>query len=271
MWLTLAAILHAVRWKGDAFRQSQTAEFLIASSAMETASSRSQHAITRVRHRARFRRLEVRRVESLTPRLRRVVLGGDELEGFTSPGFDDHVKLFFPDATGYLPAGMTGDNGVTAFAGGVRPESRDFTPRRYDAERRELTIDVSLHADGPATTWASAAQPGSPVGIGGPRGSHIVSDTFDWNLLIGDTTALPAIARRLEELPPHVAALAVIEVIDASERLPLARPSTDIHWVYRAGGTPALKGSSPISSCRRERALPGSPVKRRWRAACGRT
>ena len=152
--------------------------------------------------------------------MRRVILGGDDLDGFTSPGFDDHVKLFFPD--------------------GQRPESRDFTPRRYDPARHELTIDFSLHGSGPASTWAAAARSGTPLGVGGPRGSQIVSDTFDWNLLVGDDTALPAIARRLEELPPHVKALVVVEVENASERIPLAHQSGEIHWVHRTGETPAV-------------------------------
>ena len=46
----------------------------------------------RVRHELRFRRLEVRAVERVTPHLVRITLGGDPLEGFTSPGFDDHAK-----------------------------------------------------------------------------------------------------------------------------------------------------------------------------------
>lgn len=172
--------------------------------------------------------------------MRRIVLGGDELDGFTSLGFDDHVKVFFPDATGHLPAGATGDDGKTAFAEGARPEARDFTPRRYDPASRELAIDVSLHGAGPAATWAAAAQPGSPLGIAGPRGSQVVSDTFDWNLLIGDETAVPAIGRRLEELPARIAAIVVVEVEDAGERLALDRATTDVHWVYRKGTSPPL-------------------------------
>lgn len=186
----------------------------------------------------------MQRVEPLTPRLRRVVLGGPELDGFASPGFDDHVKLFFPDAHGYLPEGALGGSGRTVFAGGVRPASRDFTPRRYDASRRELTIDFVVHGSGPATSWAAAAQPGWPIGVSGPRGSQIVSDTFDWNLLVGDATALPAIARRLDELAARVAVLVVVAVHDASDRLRLGRPEgslTDIRWVYRDGGTPAIE------------------------------
>ena len=77
---------------------------------------------------------------------------------------------------------------------------RDYTPRRYDLDTLELDIDFVLHGDGPASTWAEQAKPGQFLHIGGPRGSMIVPDIFDSYLLIGDETALPAIARRLEGL-----------------------------------------------------------------------
>jgi NADPH-dependent ferric siderophore reductase len=48
----------------------------------------------RVRHELKFRRARVEAVEQLTPVLTRIVLTGDELDGFFSPGFDDHVKIF---------------------------------------------------------------------------------------------------------------------------------------------------------------------------------
>jgi NADPH-dependent ferric siderophore reductase len=37
----------------------------------------------------------VLRVTDLTPRMRRITLGGAELAGFTSVGSDDHIKLLF--------------------------------------------------------------------------------------------------------------------------------------------------------------------------------
>ena len=43
----------------------------------------------RVRHELRFRMLTVQQVETLSPHMVRVTLGGDELAGFHSPGFDD--------------------------------------------------------------------------------------------------------------------------------------------------------------------------------------
>ena len=60
--------------------------------------------------------------------------------------------------------------------------------------------------------WAQRAQVGDPLEIGGPKGSTVVPDDFDWYLLIGDATALPAIGRRLETLPAEakVHALALL-------------------------------------------------------------
>lgn len=167
--------------------------------------------IHRVSHEIKRRRLEVLRVVDLTPRMRRITLGGPELAGFISLGSDDHVKLLFPQnaeqqaALETLVLGPGKDNGVM-------PAMRDYTPRRYDLDIGELDIDFVLHGDGPASTWAEQAKPGQFLHIGGPRGSMIVPDIFDSYLLIGDETALPAIARRLEELPAGRRVLAVIEV-----------------------------------------------------------
>nr|BFE94558.1 hypothetical protein GCM10020185_50940 [Pseudomonas brassicacearum subsp. brassicacearum] len=54
------------------------------------------NAIHRVTHEIKRRRLQVLRVQDLTPRMRRITVGGPELAGFVSLGTDDHVKLLFP-------------------------------------------------------------------------------------------------------------------------------------------------------------------------------
>lgn len=97
---------------------------------------------------------------------------------------------------------------------------RDYTPRRFDLKTGELDIDFVLHGDGPASTWAAQAQPGQTLHIGGPRGSMVVPDMFDSYLLIGDETALLAIARRLEELSANCRATVVVEVENAAEEQP---------------------------------------------------
>ena len=175
--------------------------------------------VERVRHETRRRKLTVVRVEPLPPKMVRIVLSGEELRGFTSLGFDDHVKVFFPSAM------------------------RDFTPRRFDAKARELWIDFFVHEDGPAAAWATQASVGQTLEIGGPRGSMVVAlEGIDAQVLIGDETALPAIARRLEELPAAVPTLVVIELDSGSERPTLpSRPAMEVAWVPRdtASGSPA--------------------------------
>lgn len=184
--------------------------------------------ITRVRHELRLRRTTVAKVEEIAPKMKRITLTSDELRGFTSLGFDDHVKLFFPTADGQLNLSLPGAEG------GSEKIMRDFTPRRFDAGTGELVVEFVIHDDGPATAWAANARPGSVLGVGGPRGSSIISvDGIGLHLLIGDETALPAIARRLEELPANTNALVVAEVEKGFE-LPLSsRANLHVVWVSR--------------------------------------
>ena len=188
--------------------------------------------IHRVTHEIKRRRLEVLRVVDITPRMRRITLGGPELEGFISLGSDDHIKLLFPQNAAEQAAL---ESPTFAIKGdGPQPAMRDYTPRRYDLEIGELDIDFVLHGDGPASTWAEQAEVGQYLYIGGPRGSMIVPDIFDSYLLIGDETALPAIARRLEELPAGRKVLAVIEIADAAEQQALhSAADVEVIWVLR--------------------------------------
>src|SRR6516165_5599909 len=77
---------------------------------------------------AKRRLVVVQSVEALTPRLRRITFGGEELAGFHSPSPDDHIKVFFK-----------GENDF---------EMRDYTPRWFDAEKRLLIVDFVLHEPG---------------------------------------------------------------------------------------------------------------------------
>jgi NADPH-dependent ferric siderophore reductase len=193
----------------------------------------------RVRHETRMRMLTVLRTKSVTPKMLRVTLGGADLQGFVSAAADDHVKLFFPERAGGAPILPAGPPGTPQAAEAPRPIARDYTPRRYDASAHELDIEFSLHGDGPAAQWAAQARAGHKLAVGGPRGSFVVSNDFDWYLFIGDDTALPAIGRRLSELPAGVRGLVIAEVDDRSEEQ-LFQTSADLQvtWLHR-GGSPA--------------------------------
>jgi NADPH-dependent ferric siderophore reductase len=191
----------------------------------------------RVRHPLRFRLLQVSRVERLTPHLVRLTLAGDDLEGFASLGFDDHVKVFFPDPlTGLVAVPTVGTDGPV-WPEGARPVMRDYTPHHFDPVARTLQLDFALHQPGgPATEWAAQAQVGQTLGVGGPRGSLVIPTGFDWHLLIGDDTALPAIARRLAELPTGARAEVLLEVEGPEDHVALpSSAALAVQWVHRSG------------------------------------
>jgi len=177
-----------------------------------------KHQIFRTRQEVRRRRLTVSAVEQITPRMRRIHFASPDLQDFASPGIGDHIKLFLPAPEGERCM-------------------RDYTPRSYDTAAGTLAIDFALHDAGPATAWAMAAQPGDTMEIGGPRGSTIVPDDFDWYLLVGDETALPAIGRQVESLRPGVPVTTIVAVNDASDHLVFTtRADWRPIWATRTGG-----------------------------------
>lgn len=194
-------------------------------------------SVQRVRHDLRIRRLHVARTRLVTPSLLCVTLTGSELGGFISASFDDHLKLLLPaPGTNELVLPVLTPNGLSHPDPARKPVARDYTPRRYDARAQELDIEFFLHEAGPASDWARNAQVGDTVGIAGPRGSFVVPDAFDWHVLIGDESALPAIARRFEELPEQAHIIALIEVDDEAGQIALAaRANSQVTWVHRNG------------------------------------
>jgi NADPH-dependent ferric siderophore reductase len=148
------------------------------------------------------------RIEDVTPRLRRVVLSGQDLHDFDSDRPGQWVKLFFGDD----------------------PRGRAFTIRRWNRERREMTVDFVSHGHGLAGAWVQSAKPGDTVRLAGPRSDfrHIPAKPL---FLFGDETALPAISAIVEAMPAGERALVVIETKDATAQH--AIPSqANIHWVW---------------------------------------
>ena len=162
----------------------------------------------------RIRRLEVTGTRRIGPAMLRLTLGGPELAGFESHSVvDEHVKLVFPDPDGGLR--VPEQNGLMLSWPKPMPPTRDYTVRRYDAERGELDLDVVLHPGGLASEWAARVGPGEPVWVAGPPAGLAVPERYDHYLLAGDTTALPAIARWVENMPPDTRGWVFVEVADA--------------------------------------------------------
>jgi NADPH-dependent ferric siderophore reductase len=213
-------------------------------------SNRPDLAVTRVRHPLKFRLLQVKHLHTVTPHLLRVTFTGEDLQDFQSSSFDDHIKVFFPapgEDKPVLP--VAGPDGPLFPADQPKPVARDFTPRRYDRDSQELDIEFALHEAGPAASWAAQAKVGQYLGIGGPRGSFVIPTSFDWHLLIGDDTALPAISRRLKELPAGTRVAAIIEVADPSARIEFDT-AADLYAVWRYRSESPYRGDALLLAVR---------------------
>ena len=179
-----------------------------------------EHRVERVRHDTRRRTLIVNSVVRLTPHMVRIGFTSNDLAGFTSLSFDDHIKLFFP-----------------AEDGGAE-QMRDYTPRRFDVAAGRVTIDFAVHDAGIATAWALAARLSDQLEIGGPRGSAIIPADFERYWLVGDETALPAIGRWIEEASAGAAVTTFVVVEDFADRQRLRSEAEWVGvWPVRADGS----------------------------------
>ncbi len=196
--------------------------------------------ITRERYPLKARTLTVRRVEELSPGMRRIVVGGDELEDtlpYTRLGVADHVKLVIPDpVTGEVHLPRIGERGMERPAG-IDLAIRDYTIRGFDPAAGELSLDFVLHDHGPAGRWAIAAKPGDRIGLLGPRGTTVQPDGYARYVIAADETALPATERWIAEAPQAAVLDVFVLVPDAAEERELPRhPGLRLHWLHRQAG-----------------------------------
>ncbi|WP_436701332.1 siderophore-interacting protein [Nocardioides sp. BYT-33-1] len=147
----------------------------------------------------------VRARERLTPHLVRLTL---DVPGFVSTGIaDEWVGLVVPGQF----------------------QSRYYTVRSF--ESGQMVLDVVVHEVGLVTEWASGGPVGQQVVLTEAKGSFLPPDEARWLLLVGDLTALPAMARiaaeHAERLPVRIHA----EVPDDSRIDGYFPPSADVTWL----------------------------------------
>ncbi|MGF0116137.1 siderophore-interacting protein [Promicromonospora sp. Marseille-Q5078] len=169
------------------------------------------------------RHATVSAVRRLTPHLVRVTIAGPELAELDPTGHtDSYVKLVL----GELADG--------------RPLLRAYTVRaaRHTTQGPEWDLDLVVHGDeGVGGPWATRVAPGEAVTFMGPGGGYAPAPQAPWHLLVGDDSALPAIAAALEALPAGAVAHAVVEVPGPEDELPLETAADlTLTWVHRGHG-----------------------------------
>ncbi|WP_028934091.1 siderophore-interacting protein [Pseudonocardia spinosispora] len=218
----------------------------------------------------KFALLHVTGIELIAPKMMRVRFGGDDLAAFRSVSPDQQAKFFFakPGQGAPVVPPMPEDGNVMTWFQAYRsmpearrPWMRSYSIRAHHAGSGEIDVDFVLHEHpgepaGPATSWAKSASVGDRVGMLGPARSHFVTPgAYDWRLLVGDESALPAIAALLDA-DSAVPTLAYIEVADAAEEQPLT--GADVHWLHR-DGLPAGRSELLVEAVRAAEFPPGTP------------
>ncbi|KQY57127.1 MULTISPECIES: siderophore-interacting protein [unclassified Nocardioides] len=200
--------------------------------------------------------VEVSAVERLSPTFLRVELASPELADFgvDGPVYDQRIKLVFPNDAGELASFEGADESWFATWMDIPTEERGhlrtYTVRevRGSGAETRLVVDFVLHlaegATGPGSAWAASAKVGDRLVTLAPRrgvpfgGIEFEPGTARNLLLVGDETALPAIASILHDLPVSAVGTAFIEVPVAADVQELDGPDgVELIWLPREGAT----------------------------------
>ena len=208
--------------------------------------------------------VEVRGVDRLSPSFARFELGSPAFAelGIDGPWLDLRIKLVFPHEAGPVPSFAGADESWygTWLARPVeeRGHMRTYTVRDVvgSGEDTRMVVDIVLHDDhddhddhdehdgqaGPGSTWASRAVVGDRLVALTPRrgweygGIEFSPGDAARLLLVGDETAVPAIAGILRDLKPEAVGTALLEVPLSADVQELVAPAgVDVVWLPRDG------------------------------------
>lgn len=132
------------------------------------------------------------------------------LDGFTSPGAGDHLRVFVPEGPEW--ASVAVDD-----AGHPAGPSRTETIAAFDAEAGWVELDILVHAAdasgdaGLIGPWAARAPLGSPAVLADPKGSVVLTGRPAAFVLAGDDSAIPALRRYLGMLGAGTPGLVLLE------------------------------------------------------------
>ena len=181
--------------------------------------------------------LTVKHVKNLTPNMLRVTLHCPSLTYMYSSRQGAHCKLLIPQPEiseeafrqiiSVKPSELSADQ---------RPIRRTYTVRHFRKKNMEMDIDFVNHGDeGPASSWARHAIPGSFIGLLGPALPKIKEFYADWYLVAADMSALPLAAATIEAMPKDAKGVAIFEITTAADKQIFEAPeSFEINWILHS-------------------------------------
>lgn len=189
--------------------------------------------------------LEVVGTEWIAPHLVRVHLGGDSFDEWIANAdperlekTDTYAKLLFARPE----LGLTQPYDLETLRETLAPEDmptrRTYTIRSIDLQAKTLAIEFVVHGDeGIAGPWAAGAAVGDLLTLSGPGGLYAPAGGAAYHLLLGDESAIPAIAAAAEAFEADARGLVLIEVAGPEEEISIPVPDgVELRWLHREPG-----------------------------------
>lgn len=211
-----------------------------------TRTARAPRAARRATYRS-FRAVLAQR-RTLSENYVRLTFAHPDLADFGATGLDQRFKLvFLPEDQ--VASALAAENWADWWRSQpdeTRPQMRTYTVREARPDACEVDVDVVCHGtDGPASRFALTGALGSELVLVGPDATAPGHDEAGVAfrpgaakefLLIGDETALPAVANILASLPADAEGAAFLEVVSAGDIRELPHPSgVELVWLPRSG------------------------------------
>ena len=218
----------------------------------------------------------------VSPSFLRLTVTGADLDSYQPMGADQWFRLFLPAGGGRAAdvAGDTGNATGTGVGAGeprtlpdmslrsiasytlTRPSRRplirnyttvDFRPADPAAGRATAELDFDVYVDdsheGPGLTWARDAPLGSAAALLDEGRLYAPPEDSTCELLVGDESALPAIAGILSGASETMTGLVVVELGNTDDIRDLPRPSgVEVVWTERGDTEP---GAGALAEVRR--------------------
>lgn len=198
--------------------------------------------------------------QRISPSFVRLTLTGEDLAGYQPLGADQWFRLFLPlegaDAPRTLP-----DTSVRSMATYTltppsrRPLIRNYTTAEFrpadPAAGRTAELDVDVYVDqnhtGPGLRWADEAPLGANAALLDEGRLYAPPQDSTVELLVGDESALPALAGILRDAPRPLTGLVVVEVGNEGDIRDLDGPTgVEIAWVVRGDEAPGTLAAGEV-------------------------
>lgn len=164
----------------------------------------------------------------------RITLEGESLRNFELAGADQWFRLFLPKPGQDIPAVMNTDTTLSAAQfiltpRARRPLMRSYTVTSFDHQAVRLEFDILCDGShsGVGTQWAENANIGSTAIVLDEGRLYNPPQDSRWQILIGDSSAIPALGGIVKNTDPAVTTHVVILGDQGTQSHPMMSHWTD--------------------------------------------